>query len=164
MKTKLQELQFIQQVIRRICDLNSISVDSLVVSVSRDATWCLNDLSRGVCHIQKSVDGNSDGYTCCQFHPDGLILATGTESGLVRLWDIREQQNVANCEGHTANIHSLSFNENGYMLATGGADGLAHVWDLRKIKSLTNFAGITSFFSLKSIHSSPKYTSDGCLL
>ena len=54
----------------------------------------------------------------------------------MRLWDIREQQNVANCTEHTSTILSLSFNENGYLLASGGNDGVTHIWDLRKLKSL----------------------------
>jgi pre-mRNA-processing factor 19 len=112
-----------------------------VVSVSKDGSWCLNDLSRGACLTQQRLGGDPDWFTCSQFHPDGLILATGTDKGRVRLWDIREQQNVANCDDHTASIYALSFNENGYMLASGGADGVAHIWDLRKIKSLSSISG-----------------------
>lgn len=122
-------------------------VDAFVVSVSRDASWCFNDISRGSCLAQRRVSGDHERLTSCQFHPDGLIFATGTERGLLRLWDIREQQNVATCEGHTANINSISFNENGYMVATGASDGLSHIWDLRKIKSLANFSGHILFIS-----------------
>lgn len=139
-------LPFIPRVIFLLFLRPDISSDSFVVSVSKDASWCLNDLSRGVCLTQQRLNGDSDWFTCSQFHPDGLILATGTEKGQVKLWDIREQQNVANCDGHTSSVLALSFNENGYMLASGGADGVAHIWDLRKIKSLANISGMSRLF------------------
>jgi pre-mRNA-processing factor 19 len=118
----------------------NINSDDFLVSVSKDSSWCFNDITRGVCLSQTKLDPDIGGFLCSQFHPDGLILATGTERGVVKLWDIRERQNVANCEEHQGAILSLSFNENGYLLASGGADGLAHIWDLRKIKSLSSIS------------------------
>jgi WD40 repeat protein len=72
------------------------------------------------------------GYTCAAFHPDGLILGTGTTEKVVRIWDVKSQENVAKFEGHTAAITGMSFSENGYHLATCAADGVK-LWDLRKV-------------------------------
>ncbi len=34
------------------------------------------------------------GYSAASFHPDGLILGTGTMERVCRVWDVKTQQNV----------------------------------------------------------------------
>ena len=32
------------------------------------------------------------GYRCAAFHPDGVILGTGTTDGLVLVWEVKQQK------------------------------------------------------------------------
>lgn len=109
------------------------------VSASSDKTWAFYDLDTATCLTQVSDSSMTEGYTTTAFHPDGLILGTGTAESLVRIWDVKSQTNVAKFEGHQGAISSISFSENGYFLATAGLDGVK-LWDLRKLRNFRTFA------------------------
>ena len=91
------------------------------VSLSADATWCFLDLPSATCLTQVADPSTRSGYTCGSFHPDGLILGTGSADNVVRIWDIKSQSNVAKFEGHEAAITALTFSENGTHMATAAA-------------------------------------------
>jgi len=105
------------------------------VTSSLDNTWGFHDISTGATIVQKVDEEVQKGFTSAMFHPDGLILATGTGDSRVRIWDIKAQKNVATFDGHEAAVASISFSENGYYMASGDGKALK-LWDLRK---LTNF-------------------------
>ncbi|KAG6556848.1 hypothetical protein Mapa_001795 [Marchantia paleacea] len=109
------------------------------VTASLDKTWGFYDLSTGLCLTQVNEATVQDGFTSAAFHPDGLILGTGTAESLVRIWDVKTQANVAKFEGHTGPVTDISFSENGYFLATAASDGVK-LWDLRKLKNFRSFA------------------------
>ncbi|KAL3812425.1 hypothetical protein ACJIZ3_013693 [Penstemon smallii] len=109
------------------------------VTASLDHTWCFYDLASGLCLTQvEDTSGSSDGYTSAAFHPDGLILGTGTSEALVKIWDVKSQANVARFDGHVGPVTAISFSENGYFLATAAQDGVK-LWDLRKLRNFRTF-------------------------
>ncbi|GLU08226.1 hypothetical protein SLE2022_251500 [Rubroshorea leprosula] len=114
------------------------ATNNYFVTASLDSTWCFYDLSSGSCLAQVAHPSDSQGYTSAAFHPDGLILGTGTSDAVVRIWDVKSQGNVANFDGHTGAVSAISFSENGYFLATAAHDGVK-LWDLRKLKNFRSF-------------------------
>ena len=117
-----------------VADIAVHPTGNYLISVTADESWFFLDIARGQCLKKVSKENEDFKYTSCAFHPDGLILGTTTDKGTLKIWDIREQQNVANCDGHSGPINCLSFSENGYLVASGSDDGSAKIWDLRKLQ------------------------------
>lgn len=115
-----------------------------IVTAGLDSHWNFYDIETGTCLSKVKADEIEtpikEGFTCAQFHPDGMILGTGTAENTVSIWDMRTLNNVATFESHAGLITSLSFSENGFYLATSSTDGTVKLWDLRK---LVNFRTLT---------------------
>lgn len=115
------------------------ATNNYFVTASLDGTWCFYELSSGLCLTQVVDAADSNGYTSAAFHPDGLILGTGTSEAVVKIWDVKSQANVARFDGHVGAVTSISFSENGYFLATAAHDGVK-LWDLRKLRNFRTFS------------------------
>ncbi|GAB4843070.1 E3 ubiquitin-protein ligase prp19 [Ancistrocladus abbreviatus] len=120
------------------------------VTASLDNSWCFYDLLRGLCLSQVVDQTGSEGYTSAAFHPDGLILGTGTSEAIVKIWDVKSQANVAKFDGHTGAVTAISFSENGYFLATAAQDGVK-LWDLRKLRNFRSFSPYDSNTATNSV-------------
>ncbi|XP_002528359.2 pre-mRNA-processing factor 19 homolog 1 [Ricinus communis] len=142
------------------------ATNNYFVTASLDSTWCFYDISSGLCLAQVADSSKSDtdssspeGYTSAAFHPDGLILGTGTSDAVVKIWDVKSQANVAKFEGHVGPVTAISFSENGYFLATAAYDSVK-LWDLRKLK---NFRTLNLYDS-DTPTNSVEFDHSGCYL
>ena len=118
-------------------------IGSCLVSFSLDGSWALLDGKSGAVVRQVGATGTNREfeYLSGQVHPDGMLLGGGTSKGTLKVWDLREQINVGNLEGHGGGVESLCFSENGYYLASGDSRGSVRLWDLRKMKCAQTLEG-----------------------
>jgi len=76
-----------------------------------------------------TLRGHESPITNLSFSPAGDLLATGSEDGTAKLWDLRSGRLVRTLRGHAGTVGSVAFARGGRTLATGGADGTVKLWD-----------------------------------
>ncbi|TIC10775.1 WD40 repeat-like protein, partial [Wallemia mellicola] len=112
------------------------------ISVGTNQSWSLHNLDTLETLLDVSPPDGESGdfeYQSVDIHPDGVIFATGTQSGICRIWDLKTSKIAANFESPNSHgpIVSLSFSENGYYLAAAFAgSSTIEIFDLRKLKSI----------------------------
>ncbi|RXG61238.1 Pre-mRNA-processing factor 19 [Armadillidium vulgare] len=130
-----QTLQLIRAHDAPVTGLSLHATGDYILSSSLDHNWAFSDIRVGRVLCKVSDQSASSPLTAAQFHPDGLILGTGTQDAAIKIWDLKERSNVANFPGHSGAISSIAFSENGYYLATAAEDSTVRLWDLRKLRN-----------------------------
>lgn len=130
-----QTLQLIRAHDGPVTGLSLHATGDYLLSAALDHHWAFSDIRTGRVLCKVNDPAASSPLTAAQFHPDGLILGTGTQNATIKIWDLKERSNVANFPGHSGAISSMAFSENGYYLATAAEDATVRLWDLRKLKN-----------------------------
>lgn len=78
-----------------------------------------------------SVDVGGGAVRWATYSPDGTVIATAGEDGMVRLWDSDTGEIIgAPLVGHSGPVNSAEFSPDGRKLVTAGDDSYAIVWDV----------------------------------
>ena len=64
------------------------------------------------------------------FSPNGMLLASGSDNGTMKLWDVATRESIATLKGHTEYVRSVAFSPDGTLLASGSDDGTVKLWDV----------------------------------
>jgi WD40 repeat protein len=73
--------------------------------------------------------GHKGWVTALQVAPDGRKVASATDLGEIRLWDLDRKESASLYGTHDL-VRSISFNRTGRWLASGGREGPIRRWDL----------------------------------
>jgi WD40 repeat protein/tRNA A-37 threonylcarbamoyl transferase component Bud32 len=77
---------------------------------------------------------NSDAMEGLCFSPDEQSLAFATWTGAsveLKVWDLREDREIAALRGHTNQVSCMSYTHDGARLASGDSGGTLKLWDLQ---------------------------------
>eukprot|EP00930_Biecheleria_cincta_P040620 TRINITY_DN27824_c0_g1_i2.p1 TRINITY_DN27824_c0_g1~~TRINITY_DN27824_c0_g1_i2.p1 ORF type:complete len:323 (-),score=35.27 TRINITY_DN27824_c0_g1_i2:158-1126(-) len=109
----------------------------LLLTTSMDRTariWSNNGVEE--CLLR----GHSDEVTSSAWAPDGASVATTSQDGSSKLWDVSSGDLLATLEGHRDAVMAVVYSPAGDYLATGGAEGSALLWTPEG-KLLQQFSG-----------------------
>lgn len=117
----------------------------------------------GIPFFQAVLEGHQDYVTALAFSPDGATLASASNDGTVRLWDLRQPGAPPKVLYHSAGVNSLSFSQDGCTLASGSKDTLIHLWDLRteRVVPIGELEGHESSVTSVAFSSDSRYLASG---
>ena len=116
---------------------------------------------------RSSQIGDDRPISTCAFCGDGSVVATGSWSGIVKLWDTPgcTLHEGGTLRGHTERVTSVSFSKASGRsvgpglnnLASGGADCIVNLWSLQRDSPLHSLKGHFDVVSSVTYHPSNKY-------
>ncbi|KAG4436380.1 hypothetical protein IFR05_008136 [Cadophora sp. M221] len=92
------------------------------------------------------------------FTPDGRLVASGTTSEIVRLWDVASKATRGTFEGQTDKVSSVAISPDGTKIASGSDDASVMVWDFKTRAVLYTLRGHSRWVN------SVKFSPNGKLL
>jgi len=108
--------------------LASLSVDETV------SLWDVASLHMASVQKVRRLPGHFSGLyeigPALSFSPNGLILASGSRDGTVRLWDVASGRELWSLKGHSNLVTSLSFSPDGRTVASGSLDTTVRLWNV----------------------------------
>jgi WD40 repeat protein len=77
-----------------------------------------------------TLAGHAGEILCAVFSPDGRCIATASDDGTARIWDLRRDPIAFVALDHADVVQSVAFSRDGTRLVSASQDGTAKVWDV----------------------------------
>ena len=75
----------------------------------------------------QTLDAKAD-YSAVAFSPDGSLIAVGTGSSNVTIWNVANGSLSQTLRGASYAVRAVAFSPDGNLIAAAGSDSMVHVW------------------------------------
>ncbi|MHC1592864.1 MAG: WD40 repeat domain-containing protein, partial [Methermicoccaceae archaeon] len=87
-----------------------------------------------------TLEGHSDTVRSVAFSPDGKLVASGSNDGTVKLWNVSTRGYVATLE-FNGPVLSVAFSPDGKLLASGSDDRTVKLWNVSTRENVRMLTG-----------------------
>ena len=109
-------------------DVHFSPVDYYFASANMDRTLSVYSTDR--LEPVRIMTGHSSDVTCCRWHGNACLVASGSDDKTARLWDFRTTTSVRTFSGSHAAISCIAFSPAGTVFAAGSDSGSIYLWDM----------------------------------
>jgi WD40 repeat protein len=92
-----------------------------------------------------TLEGHSRSVNAVTFSPDGKTLASASDNGTVRLWDVATGALQQTLKGYSRSINAIIFSPNTKILVSASDDGTVRLWDIATSTLQQTLEGHSSF-------------------
>ena len=115
-----------------------LSLASLQMGYSREADATLQR-AMTITYPARLLGGQQGAILAAVFSPDSRLVATGSATGHLNLWEVASGKLVRSLPEAQTSIASLAFSPDGRLLAAGGDDQTVRLWDLSSGQVIRKF-------------------------
>jgi WD40 repeat protein len=101
-------------------------------------------------------EAHTHGVNCVAFSPNGRRLASASDDGTIKLWDISSAQCLYTLQGGGGLVLSVAFSSDGTLLACANRSGTIKLWDIASAQIFRTLQGHEG--SVESVAFSPDGT------
>jgi len=91
--------------------------------------------------LVNTLNGHANIVWCVAVNPDGQTLASGSEDGTIRVWNLDTGRMLRKLDGHTGGVYTVAICPDRQTLLSGSADGNIRMWNLLSGALLHVFTG-----------------------
>ena len=84
-----------------------------------------------------SLIGHPSSVYCVAISNDASMIASGTESNTIKIWNLRERKELGTLIGHLKAVNSVAFSPNNEFLISASWDNTSKIWNLKTYKEIT---------------------------
>ncbi|XP_062515277.1 U4/U6 small nuclear ribonucleoprotein Prp4-like [Corticium candelabrum] len=114
--------------------------------------------------------GDDRPIAVCRFSPDSKLLATGSWSGLCKLWSVPDCEQIRVLRGHDGHVGGIAFHPQATLtldssaacLASGATDGTIHLWSLESETPVSILDCETDRVARLAYHPSGRFIGAAC--
>ncbi len=121
------------------------------LAFSPDCKWLICNIEKGKMGLWFVQTGKQhsilEDKLSVAFSHDSKLLALGSISGVIRLWDVSANAYRPDLKGHSGSVRTLKFSPDDQLLVSGSYDGTVRLWNIQTGKCHTTLEGHTMAFS-----------------